>query len=96
MSYNGYTNWATWNVCLWIGNDEGLYYTARDLTRRANHHRPIEQWDAKAIVDDIFPNGTPDMQDGSTRSGERMEDVDWAEVADCLNELAGLTEEVDE
>lgn len=30
MSYNGYSNYETWNVCLWILNDEGLY----DLSRR--------------------------------------------------------------
>ena len=28
-SYNGWTNYETWNVALWIGNDEGLYNMAR-------------------------------------------------------------------
>lgn len=29
MSYNGHKNYQTWNVLLWINNDEKLYNIAR-------------------------------------------------------------------
>ena len=30
QTYNGSTNYETWNVALWINNDEGLYHLAAE------------------------------------------------------------------
>ena len=39
MSYNGYSNYETWNVCLWLDNDPGTYHYWRDriAEERAEH-----------------------------------------------------------
>ena len=34
-TYNGWANYETWNVALWIDNEQGTYEEARDMARRA-------------------------------------------------------------
>ena len=48
MEYNGWTNYATWAVKLWIDNEEGSYHAVRETAR--------EIWEAAADDD---PDGTP-------------------------------------
>lgn len=37
--YNGWSNYETWNVALWIGGDEGLYSIAKECR---NEHNPYQ------------------------------------------------------
>jgi len=52
--YNGWKNWATWNVALWLGNDENLYKMAR---RFVNY---------KDLAQELVDRGTPVTPDGAS------------------------------
>ena len=81
--YNGWKNRATWNVVLWMNNDEGIYLYMRDTFRR--RYAPIEASDAREFFEDVWPNGvTPD--------DDSLKHVDWDEVAGAINEDMDLKE----
>ena len=79
-SYNGYTNWETWNLILWISNEREPYDKVQVFVRDNIHvlTPPL----VKAFVRQrVYPKGTPDM---ATRN--EMQKVNWEEITTNLKE----------
>jgi len=49
---NGWSNWATWNVALWISNDEALYQVATEC----EDYGDFLSWIACCMLDET-PDG---------------------------------------
>jgi hypothetical protein len=57
-SYNGWKNYETWNVWLWITNKEGIYALARSIAKRGGNYDElanelIEEFDSKTSGDSV-------------------------------------------
>jgi hypothetical protein len=93
--YNGWANYETWNVTLWIDNDEGIYGFVRDgleelLDRNGNDWQSIPEVEIKELVYDAFGACSTGYGGKATPDGVRIMDgkINWSEVADMLLELA--------
>lgn len=54
--YNGYKNRETWNVCLWISNDEGLYNFASDCCDYAEFVEGLREMNCLETNDQVAWN----------------------------------------
>ena len=78
-TYNGWTNYETWNVALWIGNDEGLYREAVSFMRRYTGSTPYRDF----VLDCI--------SECSTSTGDK---IPWDDESLDLDELDSMMREL--
>ena len=69
--YQGWTNYETWSVALWMMNTEAIY-------RHIWSHRPVTPQLAEVLIREIYPANTPDDADVNL--------TDWTEIAEAINE----------
>ncbi len=78
-TYNGWPNRETWNVMLWLDNDEGMY---RYYVGCAKRMRVLAE-NAKEIALEAF-------QDGRTPDGVSLHSskIRWGRIAEAMRESA--------
>jgi len=90
MAYNGWTNYETWAVALWIDNDEDSYRERQELARQferdeddpdseadvAGYADAIKEWVERDMVPDLGASLASDLL------GAALSEVNWREIAE--------------
>lgn len=96
-SYNGWTNYETWSVNLWLRNDDESYSDVRELTRKAlaraqeGHHYLTPEEHARLLLVDAIVEYVESLEpmasilEGASMAtdllGAALDEVDWDEIA---------------
>lgn len=80
--YNGWPNRATWNVSLWLSNEEGLYNDVNVLERRyVRDPEPDEESDVEDFAKALKAYCEELWSDGLTPDGDALAEADFEEIA---------------
>lgn len=94
-TYNGWTNYETWNVKLWMDNDEGSYFyweeAAQDAFDNADGETGEEKrdnavGDLSRQIEREIKDAAPDLGASTYADllGTALSEVNWYEIAESL------------
>ena len=72
-TYNGWKNHATWNVALWIQNDEGIYNFAKGMTDYYTFKQSIREMSGDSAIGYQTPDGV--SWNDSALDTERLDEL---------------------
>lgn len=88
MSYNGWTNYETWAVNLWLDNDQGSYEywheIAQEYFEGANYDTESAAWNMADMLKQSHEDMNPLGDQASAYSdllGAALSEVNWHEIA---------------
>ena len=80
MSYQGWKNYETWCIALWLDNEQGSQEVAYSIARMPNKSDYDKAQDLKDYVEEFNPlNDTPASMFHDLLNGA-LSEIDWKEV----------------
>jgi hypothetical protein len=95
-TYNGWTNYETWAVKLWLDNDEGSQELQRGLLDQAKATPKVNVWTIQETVKftlaDLLKDTIDEMRDDLNMGasmftdllGAALSEVNWNEIAENI------------
>lgn len=95
-AYNGWSNYETWVVNLWLGNDEGSYTTCRSLAQRCFEEAVADEvlsreeracYQLASELKEMVEEGSPLASEASVYAdllNASISEVNWKEIANSL------------
>ena len=81
--YNGWTNYETWLVALWVGNEPYLNEAIQELVlQHADDHGFALDTTVKDFISELVNESVPEAGLASDLIGAALSEVDWQDITE--------------
>jgi hypothetical protein len=89
-TYNGWTNYETWNLALWMDNDQGLYSMrceaaediAKDNEDRSDANVALADWLKQLVEDEQILGALPESGFLADMINAALSEINYYEIAE--------------